>query len=124
MGDAGTGKSALITRFLENEFKKKYEPTVGVDFKSETLFLGGRVTKLQILDTSGASKFRSLLPQYARSADVVVVCFDVTNRNSFASAPGWFSLTMDAKDVEMVHGAKQKQAKKRQMVSDVILEGL
>mmetsp|Transcript_6445 Transcript_6445/g.9089 ORF Transcript_6445/g.9089 Transcript_6445/m.9089 type:complete len:147 (-) Transcript_6445:1121-1561(-) len=48
LGDEGVGKTALIQRFLTNEFSEKYSPTVGMDFKSNTLFLGGRITKLKV----------------------------------------------------------------------------
>jgi len=85
LGDEGVGKTALIQRFLTNEFSEKYSPTVGMDFKSNTLFLGGRITKLKIWDASGHQKFRSLIPQYIRDADVIVVFYDVSSKESFES---------------------------------------
>mmetsp|Transcript_20092 Transcript_20092/g.35835 ORF Transcript_20092/g.35835 Transcript_20092/m.35835 type:complete len:303 (+) Transcript_20092:148-1056(+) len=91
LGDEGTGKSSMIGRLLGSDFKEEYNPTVGMDFKSETLFLGGRITKLKIWDASGHIKFRSLIPQYIRDSDVIVLAYDITRKSSFESVDSWIS---------------------------------
>lgn len=92
LGGEAAGKSSLLARFLDNEFSEAYEPTIGMDFKSETLFLRGRVARFKIIDASGHRRFRSLLPQYVRDADAVLVAFDTTSEESFVAVRGWFDL--------------------------------
>mmetsp|Transcript_16328 Transcript_16328/g.24595 ORF Transcript_16328/g.24595 Transcript_16328/m.24595 type:complete len:280 (+) Transcript_16328:41-880(+) len=89
LGNERSGKSCMIRRFLSNEFSEDYIATVGMDFESDTLFLGGRITKLKILDAAGHSKFRDLLPRYIRGADVVIITYDTTRRDSFESVESW-----------------------------------
>lgn len=33
IGDSGVGKSNMLMRFCEEDFKPNYTPTIGVDFK-------------------------------------------------------------------------------------------
>jgi Ras-related protein Rab-8A len=53
IGDSGVGKTNIITRFCENNFKDSYVATIGVDFKIKTMTVGNRKYKLQIWDTAG-----------------------------------------------------------------------
>ena len=45
--------------------------------------------RLQIWDTAGQERFRSLAGSYTRGADGVLVVYDVTQANTFASAESW-----------------------------------
>uniref|UniRef100_A0A7S3YE82 Uncharacterized protein n=1 Tax=Lotharella globosa TaxID=91324 RepID=A0A7S3YE82_9EUKA len=49
------------------------------------------ITKLKIWDASGHQKFRSLIPQYIRDSDVVVITYDITSNSSFAAVETWIS---------------------------------
>ena len=37
LGDSGYGKSSIVFRLLKDEFLKKKEPTIGLDFYTKTL---------------------------------------------------------------------------------------
>ena len=50
VGNSGTGKTAILKRFVDNEFQENHISTIGVDFKVKTLNLNGKKTKLQIWD--------------------------------------------------------------------------
>ena len=53
IGDSGVGKTNLITKYCDGEFKESYVATIGVDFKLKSVTVDGRTTKLQIWDTAG-----------------------------------------------------------------------
>jgi Ras-related protein Rab-8A len=53
IGDSGIGKTVLITRYCESNFKESYIATIGVDFKVKTVTVGDRRYRLQIWDTAG-----------------------------------------------------------------------
>eukprot|EP00435_Cladocopium_sp_Y103_P039650 s1976_g10.t1 len=53
IGDAGAGKSCLLHQFIDNKFKKGSSHTIGVEFGSKVITVGGRNIKLQIWDTAG-----------------------------------------------------------------------
>jgi small GTP-binding protein len=47
--------------------------------------------ELQIWDTAGEEKFKSLGPIYYREASAAIVVFDVTNPSSFEALSDWIS---------------------------------
>ncbi|VDM81842.1 unnamed protein product [Strongylus vulgaris] len=83
LGAAGVGKTAIITRFVDNYWTDKAIPTIGVDFTGRTVNVDGRPVRIQIWDTAGQERFHSLIPSYLREARGAVVVYDVTNRESF-----------------------------------------
>jgi hypothetical protein len=55
------GKSCMLLRFTDQTFRAQHETTIGVDFGSQTLTVRGSTrVKIQIWDTAGSEKFRSL----------------------------------------------------------------
>ncbi|CAE7817288.1 rab6, partial [Symbiodinium sp. CCMP2456] len=90
VGDQSVGKTAVVVRYLKNTFEEKAEATIGMDFQTKTVqLLSGSQIRLQLWDTAGQERFRSLVNGYIRDAAAAVVCYDVTNRQSFDSTTQW-----------------------------------
>lgn len=53
VGNSAVGKSALLSRFVDNEFNPFFLSTIGVDFRFKTLDIEERKCKVQIWDTAG-----------------------------------------------------------------------
>ncbi len=53
VGDSGVGKTNILYRFCEGQFKDTYVSTVGVDFKNKIIQVDGMKIRLQIWDTAG-----------------------------------------------------------------------
>lgn len=83
LGDVSVGKSSLIARFVDNKFKGDYEPSIGVDFASKSIKYKDKLIKLQIWDTAGQEKYKSLIPSYIRGANIIFVVFDLTSKILF-----------------------------------------
>ena len=49
----GVGKSCLLSKVMDDDFKLEHQVTIGVEFGSFILKLDQKVTKLQIWDTAG-----------------------------------------------------------------------
>jgi small GTP-binding protein len=47
--------------------------------------------KLQIWDSAGQEKYRSLIPNYVRGSSIIFVVFDITKRESFLSISQWIT---------------------------------
>ena len=56
----GVGKSCLLSKVMDDDFKLEHQVTIGVEFGSFILKLDQKVTKLQIWDTAGQESFRSI----------------------------------------------------------------
>ena len=80
LGDQGTGKTSIIKAFIYNSFDAAYQATIGIDFLSKTLTLDDRTVRLQIWDSAGQERFRSLIPSYIRDSSVAVVVYDIASK--------------------------------------------
>nr|KAF6411499.1 RAB4B, member RAS oncogene family [Rousettus aegyptiacus] len=54
IGSAGTGKSCLLHQFIENKFKQDSNHTIGVEFGSRVVNVGGKTVKLQTYNSLAA----------------------------------------------------------------------
>jgi len=90
VGDSGVGKSCLLLRFHDGSFfSESFISTIGVDFKVKTLDIDGRRIKLQIWDTTGQERFRTITSSYYRGAHGVLLVYDRTNETSFRNVRNW-----------------------------------
>jgi Ras-related protein Rab-6A len=90
LGDQGTGKTSIIKSFMYGSFDQNYQATIGIDFLSKTLYLDDRTIRLQIWDSAGQERFRSLIPSYIRDSSVAVVVFDITSECRSVALPPSF----------------------------------
>ncbi|KAH3744369.1 GTP-binding protein yptV1 [Pelomyxa schiedti] len=72
-GDAAVGKTSLMLRFVDDTFSDKPASPAGYDF----------------WDTNGQERFRTVTASYYRNAQGVLLCYDVTNLESFLSLKEW-----------------------------------
>eukprot|EP00808_Paulinella_micropora_P011203 g16446.t1 len=91
IGDSGVGKSCLLLRFADDNFTDSFISTIGVDFRFSTVTIDKKTVKLQIWDTAGQDRFRSITSAYYRSADGVIMVYDVTSSESFEHVEEWLS---------------------------------
>ncbi|KAM3128109.1 hypothetical protein pb186bvf_019810 [Paramecium bursaria] len=91
IGNSGVGKSCFLMRFSENQFTNHFYNTIGVDFKIKVMNVDNASVKLQIWDTAGQDRFRTITSSYYRGAQGIIVMFDVTDRDSFDQVRAWMS---------------------------------
>jgi len=91
IGSAGTGKSCLLHQFISSSFKDDSSHTIGVEFGSKIVAVGGKTVKLQIWDTAGQERFRSVTRSYYRGAAGALLVYDVASRETFNTLANWLS---------------------------------
>ena len=96
VGNMSVGKSCLLMRFADDQFKENHEATIGVDFGSQIINVGGSDSssapvpvKVQIWDTAGQEDFRAITRAYYREACAALLVYDATNRQSFTEIQTW-----------------------------------
>jgi len=89
IGDCGVGKTCVVQRFKSGTFIERHGNTIGVDFSMKTVIVDGKKVKLQIWDTAGQERFRTITQSYYRSANGVIIVYDITKRSSFLSLQRW-----------------------------------
>ncbi len=95
LGPSGTGKSCLLHRFVKNEWRVLSSQTIGVEFASKIVKCGTaphrRRIKLQLWDTAGTERFRSVSRSYYRGAAGAILVYDVASLSSFNALPTFLS---------------------------------
>eukprot|EP01113_Clastostelium_recurvatum_P009554 TRINITY_DN1460_c0_g1_i2.p1 TRINITY_DN1460_c0_g1~~TRINITY_DN1460_c0_g1_i2.p1 ORF type:complete len:241 (-),score=47.38 TRINITY_DN1460_c0_g1_i2:135-779(-) len=104
IGDTNVGKSCLLHRFIDNKFKQESSHTIGVEFGSKIVEVGGRNVKLQIWDTAGQERFRSVTRSYYRGAAGAILVYDVSQRDTYNHLTSWLTdaRTLANKDISII----------------------
>jgi len=90
IGNSGVGKSSLLFQFIENRLKNGIEPTIGIEFGTKILEVGGKTVRLQIWDSAGQENYRSITRAYYRNTICTLLVYDVSSRKSFEDVKVWF----------------------------------
>jgi len=106
VGSSGVGKTGLISRFLGPEAgqlgeSERPDYLVNQLFRSDLtrtrVQVGNQAVQVYLLDMMGIELFSDeLASAYLRSANVILFCFDVTDRASFTDVVDWFKLARRA----------------------------
>ena len=125
VGDTNVGKTSIFKRYYKNEFKASKNATIGVEFEAKEFKYKGQNYSIQIFDTAGQERFRSLTESYFHLGDGAFVVFDLTNKNSLISISGWIKNVIEKKpNVKMIILGNKDDLKDRQIPEDEINEVL
>jgi Ras-related protein Rab-2A len=83
------GKSCLLARIMDNDFKIEHQVTIGVEFGAFVSQIEDKVVKLQIWDTAGQESFRSITRIFYRGAHCVFLTYDITREETFNNVGEW-----------------------------------
>ena len=122
LGDQSVGKTSLIHRFKYDQFEDNYNATIGIDFITQKMYVGDRVITLNLWDTAGQEKFKSLIPSYIKDSQAIIVTYDITNRDSFESVEKWMSDARSLRDEDqamvVLAGNKADMDEQRQVSTE------
>ena len=89
IGDAAVGKTSILNQAMEHRFNETEPTTVGANYQLYSTDIDDIHVDIQIWDTAGEERFKSLGPIYFRNSIGAICVFDSTNRQSFNSLPEW-----------------------------------
>ena len=82
LGDAGVGKTCIISRYVDDTFIDNNNSTIGANYSEKTIKKGNKDVQLNIWDTAGQEKFHSLGKHFYKDSYIVIFVYDITNQNS------------------------------------------
>jgi Ras-related protein Rab-5C len=74
LGNSGAGKTCIVQRMINNIFNVNNSSTIGAAY---TIYSIDKNVKIEMWDTAGQERFYSLLPMYARGAEIIIVVIDI-----------------------------------------------
>ena len=100
IGDSNCGKTKILQRYCNDVFVADSQATIGVEFISKIVEIDQngetRKIRLQMWDTAGSEKYRSMTISHTRGAVGAIIVYDVDNQNSKNNVKGWFNLVKKA----------------------------
>ena len=107
IGESNVGKTSIILRYTDNEFKNSGISTCGVDVKCKYVSLDDLKIRLDIWDTAGQERFRGLAKNYFRGANasIGILVYDIRRKESFESIKDyWYEQVKTSGEENMVFG--------------------
>ena len=102
IGDSGTGKSNLLSRFTRNEFSLESKSTIGVEFATRSISVDGKTVKAQIWDTAGQERYRAITSAYYRGAVGALLVYDIAKHPTYVNVSRWLKELRDHADSNIV----------------------
>ena len=104
LGDTCVGKSCILMRFVKNSMLHNHLSTIGIDSSTKTINTERGKAILQIWDTAGQDKFRSISQSYIRNGDAIILVYDVTSDETFQHVTTWMDAihNMAKKDIPII----------------------
>ena len=92
IGDSGVGKSKFIYRLITGEFIQGHIATTAIDLKTSVIELQGKKIRIQLWDTAGQEKYKSITKNLFLRVQGILVVYDITDENSFKNVKLWIQL--------------------------------
>jgi small GTP-binding protein len=125
IGDSATGKTSILLRFIDDYFTEDTKSTIGVDFKIVSLLLQPKVyAKMQIWDTCGSERFKSLTSSFIKTCSAFILVFDLTRTSTFQNIEHWIRTIKENTSPKflILIGNKSDLVEQRALNKDFILE--
>jgi small GTP-binding protein len=89
---------------MNNKFDDGMTATIGVEFSSKYIRTADdkATVRVQLWDTVGDERFKSVSNIYMRNAVGALLCYDVTSTKSFASLKTWIEKLRSVADTDIV----------------------
>ena len=85
IGEEGVGKTSIISRLINNNFRELLMSTVGSNFVTKEMLIKdyNQSIKFEIWDLAGQEKYRALARVFIKNVVVIILIYDITERKSF-----------------------------------------
>ena len=117
LGESAVGKTSLLRQFT-GTYNGKVTPTIGAEYKQKIIRVNNnKEMKVQLWDTAGTERYRTISPIYYRNLDGVLLVFDITDATSFTSLQYWIEELAERGEeaITVLVGNKNDQEERREI---------
>ena len=102
LGDSGVGKTSIVRRWITNTFYENQSPTIGSAYIRTSFIFKGEEKEIQVWDTAGEERFRSMAPMYSKDSFAAIIVFSLTSHSSFESVPYWIQMVIEQENIPIL----------------------
>ena len=124
LGESTVGKTNILTMFMDKKFNPNHMTTTGIDLKTTNIELKNKKIRIQIWDTCGQEKYKSITKNLFLKVQGILAVYDITNRNSFSNLKNWIkSVKSDANHSKLlIIGNKSDLEEQREVPKNEAIE--
>ena len=89
IGEERVGKTNIISRMMDNQFEYSYKSTINPLINEKRMVLKNYSFRVNIWDTSGQERFRSLNKIFLGGASIALIVFNITDRKTYEGINYW-----------------------------------
>lgn len=89
VGEPYVGKTAFADRGIHNKFQTHSTSTINPEYHSKIIKIEEKTLMFQIWDTCGQEAFNSVISNFFRHTDFVLLVYSVDNFNSLVNLSRW-----------------------------------
>ena len=104
IGDTGIGKTNLINTCVGLKFSEKINPTISPSYNSKIFEVDGKKYRANLWDTAGQEKYIKVTKLFFKGSGIIILVYDITNKNSFKSLENWYHMSEDIIETEHIYG--------------------
>ena len=82
LGESQVGKSSFLLRYVDNKFSSSIKSTSGIEFRIKKQKFKDKKFRLDIYDTGGQERYRSIANTYYKKSDVVIGIYSLDKPDS------------------------------------------
>jgi small GTP-binding protein len=91
VGEGGVGKTSLAVRYTEDRFDQKMKMTIGVNFATKKVRVGGTDLTLLLWDLGGQPRFQDVISDYFIGSRLAIAVYDVNRIFTLHRLRNWIT---------------------------------
>ena len=91
LGESDVGKTSIILRYTDDFFELEGVSTYGIDLRHKYIKINNKKIRLDLWDTAGQKRFKTITKSYYTKAKVIIFTFDLTSFESFKQLKSWIN---------------------------------
>ena len=104
LGESAVGKTSIINRYVEDSFSNDIISSSSMTYSRKRLTINKQNIILNIWDTVGQEKFKSLSKLFFNDTKIVVLVYSITEKDTFIKLDYWLKTFQETIGDDVVLG--------------------
>ena len=104
LGESQVGKTNLINVYFDRQFSYTNQSTMCQEFSQKIINIENKKYMIEMWDTAGEEKFRSLTKIFIKDAKIIIFVYDITKEKSFNELDFWVNSAEEMLWEESIYG--------------------
>ena len=90
LGESRVGKTKILFQYNNKSYNENCLSTIGIEYFLKRIKYKDKKLQVFIFDTSGQERFRSIVSNYYKKTNGVILVYDISSEDSFKKIDYWF----------------------------------